>query len=92
MLHMNSTLGWGQKVWEGVAAQHVARALKALGSMGTSVLGCHVHELICALVAQLGEHLVQLGEHLVQLGEHLVQLGEHLVETAARVEQIERPS
>lgn len=71
MLHMNSTLGWGQKVWEGAAAQHVARALKALGSQGTSVLGCHVHEQICALV---------------------VQLGEHLVETAARVEQIERPS
>ena len=44
MLHMDSTLGWGQEAREGVAAQCVARVWSAVALRGTSVLGCRAVE------------------------------------------------
>lgn len=66
MLHMGSTLGWGQEVGEGVAAQSVARVWSALALRGTSVLGWCAVEQLSVLVMQVCALLVDTGAKVEQ--------------------------
>ena len=61
ILHMDSTLGWGQEVREGVAAQCVARVWSAMALRGISVLGCRAVEQLSVLVIQVRALLVDTG-------------------------------